>query len=191
MKNLVFLFLALGCFVCPTAQAVEVGDVFNSDGTFTTNQVSGKLPVGLLYYIPTDRSYGLVMALNQPLDKTKSEAYDYCYNYTTLGFGIGSWRMPNIQEMMPLMKESINGTVINNFSNINSKLAKISVGEQLKSGNYWTISYNTNKTSNDFVIALDTGVMPWNRYSSYPTLTNDAQQNHIRCIRKVTLSAGM
>lgn len=80
MKKYFYLFLLAVlpmCFIAcssdddnPTnaVASAKVGDIYYSDGTFSSNLASGKKPIGIIVYIGTDavseNMHGLVMALN-------------------------------------------------------------------------------------------------------------------------------
>lgn len=143
MRKLGLMLLALwGSLYTPQAQAVEVGDIYYHDGTFSNTFTSDKMAVGLVYWVSARKDYGFIMALNQPDDMTYGNAEAYCQSYQVLGIPKGTWHVPNRMELLHMGKEQWNGTANDKFTQLNAKLATITgIGESLKSGSmYWARS---------------------------------------------------
>lgn len=174
MKKNVFALFLLNLIASPV-QAVEVGDIMYHDRTFTATYIgasSAKMPIGLVYWTYPSKDHGYVMALNQPVDDTWAQASDYCQNFTTLNTKVGDWRLPDLQELIPMGKQSWNKIGDDKFNVLNKKLATITgVGEALKTGNY-----HSHTTGNAGVLVnLSTGAI-----INGNSTNKDTQ--HFRCI---------
>ena len=145
MKKILYAVLTL-VFALATlpAAAVEVGDIYYHDGTFSNTFTTDKMAVGLVYWVSARKDYGLIMALNQPDDMTYANAMAYCQSYQVLGIPKGTWHVPNRIELVHMGKEQWNGTANDKFTQLNAKLATITgIGESLKAGSmYWARSNN-------------------------------------------------
>lgn len=82
MKMLTLKQILAGCsvlcclLIATESRAVDVGDVFYSDGSFsaTITEDANKLPIGLVYWVGTGKDNGLIMSLKQPGDMNYTDA---------------------------------------------------------------------------------------------------------------------
>ena len=143
---LAVLSLALGLF-CSTAKAVEVGDIYFSDGTFNSSMQTGKKAIGLVYWVSPGKDFGYIMSLEEP--STTLNAYNadvYCEEYYTEGTLAGDWWLPKRIEMLRMGNEKINGTANNKFTTLNNKLKTVTkstggTATSLTAANYISSSY--------------------------------------------------
>lgn len=173
MKKLTLLTTML-VLLSSTAGAVEVGDIMYHDRTFSSvlDTSGARMPIGLVYWVYPSKDHGYVMALNQPLDAKWADAKTYCYNFTTLNTSIGSWRLPDLQELIRMGKEQWNGVNNDKYNILNKKLATITgVGEQLKSGMY----HSHTTSSSGIRVDLSAGQITFNNSANTAT-------SHFRCI---------
>ena len=139
MKKILYMVLTL-VFALATrpAAAVEVGDIYYHDGTFSNTFTTDKMAVGLVYWVSARKDFGHIMALNQPDDMTYDNAVAYCKSYQTLGAAKGRWHLSNPTELIHMGKEQWNGTANDKFTQLNAKIATITnMGEPLKAGSYY------------------------------------------------------
>lgn len=150
-KILIITTLMLWSF---NALAVEVGDVYYHDKSFSTEVETAKMPIGVVYWVNIDRTTGYVLALLQPADMDLATAKTQCANFSTLGTNAGNWKLPTMEQAFKMVTQRWNGVIDQKFSVINRKLSKITTGQALKSGNYWTLGYrnkwSVNPSSGDF-----------------------------------------
>lgn len=145
-KILLTLLLGSGILAIQPAAAVEVGDIYYSDKTFSATYNSSKMPIGLVYWVYPSKDHGYIMQLNQPAAMTFANAKTHCANYTTLNTTIGTWRLPDFHETLLMAKESWNGVSNDKFNVLNKKLATITaIGEQLLTNTNY-ISNTTNSS---------------------------------------------
>lgn len=151
------IYLAISALVLfsSVAQAVEVGDIMYNDKTTSSKaNVSGKIPVGLVYWVNLTKDHGYVMQLGQPVADTWANAKNYCDKYATAGFNIGSWRLPDLPELVRMSKQTWNGVSDDKFKVLNAKLATITgFGEQLVSDWY----HSHTNSSAGVMVYLSTG----------------------------------
>lgn len=127
-------FLSLGVLVAvmlisSPAKAVDIGDIYFSDKTFSAELVKGKKPIGMVYWVSPSKAFGLVMQLEQPANKMNYyEANRYCNEYMTEGTKAGDWWLPKRMELMRMGIESINKVSNNKFAVLNAKLPQIKDG---------------------------------------------------------------
>lgn len=115
-KILLTLLLGSGILAIQPAAAVEVGDIYYSDKTFSATYNSSKMPIGLVYWVYPSKDHGYIMQLNQPAAMTFANAKTHCANYTTLNTTIGTWRLPDFHETLLMAKESWNGVSNDKFN---------------------------------------------------------------------------
>ena len=109
-----------------SAQAVEVGDIYFSDGTFNSSMQTGKKAIGLVYWVSPGKDFGLIMSLEEPSSTLNAYNADvYCEEYYTEGTYAGDWWLPKRIEMLRMGNEKINGTANNKFTTLNNKLNTI------------------------------------------------------------------
>lgn len=140
MKKIIGLSLLTAMMLPFAAQAVEVGDIMYYDKTYSTTIDTSKMPIGVVYWVNTDRTKGYVLSLPQPADMNLATAKSQCANFSTLGTNAGEWKLPTMHQGFTMMTRRWNGTTDNKFTNINAKLATITTGQPLKSSYYWTLS---------------------------------------------------
>lgn len=159
-KLLVIIMLLLSGGMIKSAEAVEVGDIYYHDKTFSPIvKIDGaKMPIGLVYWVYPSKDHGYIMALNQPVADTFVNALRYCGNYTTLNTRVGDWRLPDFQQMVVMGNEQWNGVKNNKFTVLNQKLATITgIGEALVAE--W---YNSNTTNSGGIqVFPSTGNQAW------------------------------
>ena len=132
-------------------KAVKLYDVVYHDGTTSSaTSVSGKTPIGVVYYVEPDGTnmHGLIMSLEQPVLGTRQEAIDYCANYVVKGTNVGDWRLPNVTEMLRMTNEYSLGKLNTKFQDIQRKLPAIMYAEPLVYGNYVYYYYQPNGVQN-------------------------------------------
>ena len=132
-------------------KAVKLYDVVYHDGTTSSaTSVSGKTPIGVVYYVEPDGTnmHGLIMSLEQPVLGTRQEAIDYCANYVVKGTNVGDWRLPNVTEMLRMTNEYSLGKLNTKFQDIQKKLPAIMYAEPLVYGNYAYYAYQPNSVQN-------------------------------------------
>ena len=166
--------LAAGLWSAAPCQAVDVGDVFYSDGTFssTITEDANKLPIGLVYWVSISKDSGLIMSLKQPADMNYTDAVKHCDNYEVLGTTPGSWRLPDLPEQINMGLEIWNGVSNDKFNVLNNRLGKISIAQKLLTGQYHSNTTGSAGTSVD----LSTGLIQTEAGTSSGT-------KHVRCIR--------
>lgn len=175
LKQILTCCAIWGSLIYPKlSQAVDVGDVFYSDGTFssTITEDANKLPIGLVYWVGKGKDHGLIMSLKQPADMNYTDAYKHCNNYEVLGTDPGSWRLPDFPELIMMGNEIWNGVKNNKFTILNDKLSKISIAQKLVNGNY--IAYTQSSAGN--YVDLSSGTISQNN-------TTSAMSMHVRCVR--------
>ncbi len=59
------------------AKNCKIGDILNSDGTCTRNKESGKIPIGVVVYVSSDRKCGQAAALEDTKPSTGGWAEEY------------------------------------------------------------------------------------------------------------------
>lgn len=143
-SNKMFCLKNTAAYDFQITQAVKLYDVVYHDGTTSTStSVSGKTPIGIVYYVQPDGKnlHGLIMSLEQPMVGTRQEAIDYCAGYVTKGTNVGDWRLPNVTEMLRMGNEYSQGNLNTKYWDLQQKLALIYNAEPLKHGNrtfyYW------------------------------------------------------
>ena len=180
MNKLFIKQVLIGCAIWGSliypkhSQAVDVGDVFYSDGTFssTITEDANKLPIGLVYWVGIGKDNGLIMSLKQPADMNFTDAVKHCDNYEVLGTDPGSWRLPDLSEQITMGVEYWNGVSNDKFNILNEKLGKISIAQKLLTGEYHSNTTGTGGTS----VNLSTGVVQ-------PRASTSSGSKHVRCVR--------
>ena len=171
-----FLTIILAALLwCHNAGAVDVGDIYYSDRTFSTNLNSSKMPIAVVYWVNTDKTKAYVLALRQPENMTLSVAKTQCANFSTLGTNSGDWDLPTMKQAFNMITQRWNGVSDNKFSVVNSKLGKIETGQALKNDYYWTLGYQ-----NKWKVNPSTGDM------SYDGSTSGSRA--VRCVMEVPTS---
>lgn len=125
-KTYLSVLALLCCWSFSHAQAVEIGDIYYSDGTFASSMQTGKKAIGLVYWVSPGKDFGLIMSLEEP--STTQNAYNadvYCEEYYTEGTYAGDWWMPKRIEMLRMGNEQINGKNNNKFTTLNNKLKTV------------------------------------------------------------------
>lgn len=180
MNKLTLKQILAGCsvlcclLIATESRAVDVGDVFYSDGSFsaTITEDANKLPIGLVYWVGTGKDNGLIMSLKQPGDMNYTDATHYCANYEVLGTNPGTWRLPDLPEQIAMGVEFWNGVSNDKFNVLNTKLGKISIAQKLVTGQYHSNTTGSAGTSVD----LSTGLIQTGAGTS-------SGSKHVRCIR--------
>ena len=148
MKTFFSTILLSSLLLAGSAAAVEVGDIYYSDKTFSSAVQSGKKAIGVVYWVSTNKDYGYIMSLEEPTTTLNPyNANVYCQEYQIDGQTLGEWRLPYFVELVRMGNETINGKNNNKFTTINNKLktlTKPSGGKAtaISSANYVTKSYN-------------------------------------------------
>lgn len=71
MKKLALLLTVLT--LAFPAQAIEIGDIYYSNKSFSSTPVDGLLPIGIVWQVNDAGNGGLIVALEQPGSKTGNE----------------------------------------------------------------------------------------------------------------------
>ena len=130
------------------ANAVEVGDIYYTDKTFSSTVQSGKKAAGMVYWVSANKDYGYIMSLEEPATTLNPyNANVYCQEYQIDGKTLGEWRLPYFVELVRMGNETINGQNNNKFTTLNNKLKTLTkpsggAATALSSANYVTKSYN-------------------------------------------------
>lgn len=153
-SNKMFCLKNTAAYDFQITKAVKLYDVVYHDGTTSTlTSVSGKTPIGIIYYVQPDGKnlHGLIMSLEQPMVGTRQEAIDYCAGYVTKGTNVGDWRLPNVTEMLRMGNEYSQGKLNTKYWDLQKKLAPVYNADPLKYGNkvfyYWAPNYKDLTTS--------------------------------------------
>ena len=96
MKKLALLLTVLT--LAFPAQAVEIGDIYYSNKSFSSTPVDGLLPIGIVWQVNDAGNGGLIVALEQPGSKNWERAKTYCRLYLTRGTKAGDWFMPDVPD---------------------------------------------------------------------------------------------
>lgn len=108
---------------------MAVGDILYSDGSFSTEPIANKKPIGVIFDIS-----GLAVATKSALTDTAYQDSDYdskfCSKYTD--YNVTGWKAPNIYQIT---------AIYNNKDIIDTKLAKIIAASQLGTNK---LGYNNN-----------------------------------------------
>lgn len=153
MKKIFLLCTTLLLWHSP-AQATDVGDIYYSDKTFSTNLNSSKMPIGVVFWANVDQTKCYVLALPQPADMNLATAKSQCANFSTLGTSAGNWKLPTMKQAFQMRTQQWLGVSDNKFTNLNKKLTSITTGQALKASDYWTLGY-----SNQFTVNPSTGAI--------------------------------
>lgn len=148
IKTFITALLLSATLLAPAARAVEVGDIYFSDKTFSSSMQSGKKAIGLVYWVSANKDYGYIMSLEEPAEGTMNpyNANIYCLEYFTEGTKAGDWKLPQRIEMIRMGKEINNGQVTDKFTIVNKKLQSVTKADgkaatQLTGAYYVTNSY--------------------------------------------------
>lgn len=141
MKIFCWLFTIV-CFLslAKKVDAVEVGDIYYSDKTFSENIVKEKNPIGLVYWVSPAKDYGRIIALKQSKDKSWQKSIDYCEAYSTKGSKSGSWVLPELIDLKIGVNNGREGYDNPLFMTLNKKLKRINGADLLDDGYYWSSS---------------------------------------------------
>lgn len=108
---------------------MAVGDILYSDGSFSTEPIANKKPIGVIFDIS-----GMAVATKSALTDTAYQDSDYdskfCSKYTD--YNVTGWKAPNIYQIT---------AIYNNKDIIDTKLAKIIAASQLGTNK---LGYNNN-----------------------------------------------
>ena len=141
MKIFFTIFL-LSILVCRNASAVEVGDIYFSDKTFSSSMQSGKQAIGLVYWVSPNKDFGYIMALDEASSNMNVfNANVYCLEYYTEGTLAGDWKLPQRIELIRMGKYRVNGTTTDNYTAMNNILGRVTKADgkaatKLSSKNY-------------------------------------------------------
>lgn len=173
MKKILLSFPALLISLWSfNAAAVDVGDIYYSDKSFNSSIVSSKMPIGVVFWVNTDKSQAYVLALNQPSNMAISVAKTQCANFSTLGTKAGDWKLPSMKQGFSMITQRNNGVSDNKFTILNNKLTKVETGQALKNDYYWTLGYQ-----NKWKVNPSTGDM------NYDASTSGSRA--VRCVMEV------
>lgn len=147
-KANLFNLLLLSITISTPVEAVEVGDIYYDDKSFSAELDLTKRPIGLVYWVGNSKDYGYIMQLDQNTSTLNYYyANQYCNTYYTASTKAGDWRIPDRIELIRMGTEQWNGVKNNKFNDLNTKLASIKsnteqIGRQLYSDSYyWSASY--------------------------------------------------
>lgn len=155
MKKLALL-LTLLTFAFPT-QAVEIGDIYYSNKSFSSTPVDGLQPIGIVWQVNDAGNSGLIAALEQPGSKNWERAQTYCRLYLTRGTKSGDWFMPDLLQMLPIDKMQNRRLNARTFLHINDHLSLVKGARPFKEEVYMTSSAYANDKKNVIGINLTTG----------------------------------
>lgn len=191
-SNKMFCLKNTAAYDFQITKAVKLYDVVYHDGTTSTStSVSGKTPIGIVYYVQPDGKnlHGLIMSLEQPMVGTRQEAIDYCAGYVTKGTNVGDWRLPNVTEMLRMGNEYSQGKLNTKYWDLQKKLAPVYNADPLTHGNkvyyaFYPDDTKSPKHMNNIYNSLGIGSSNWWGYynaSSYdtPTLSSAWQTERI------------
>ena len=65
MKTFFSTLLLSSLLLAGSAAAVEVGDIYYSDKTFSSSVQSGKKAIGVVYWVSTNKDFGYIVALEE------------------------------------------------------------------------------------------------------------------------------
>ena len=180
MKTIFTSLILSATLLSSPAAAVEVGDIYYIDKTFSSTVQSGKKAIGLVYWVSANKDYGYIMSLEEPTTTLNPyNANVYCQEYQIDGQTLGEWRLPYFVELVRMGNETINGKNNNKFTTINNKLktlTKPSGGKAtaLSSANYVTKSYNPQTFNPSTGVPTSGGGGGWSAGSS--------TKYNVRCI---------
>lgn len=130
------------------ALAVEVGDIYYDDKTFSSDVLTSKRPVGLVYWVADRKDHGYIMQLDQNAAQMNYYlANQYCAGYYTGGTKAGDWSVPRRIELNRMGTEKWLGVANDKFNYLNTRLAAIKttneqIGKPLIANQYyWSDSY--------------------------------------------------
>lgn len=148
-----------------TAVTASIGDIVFSDGTISTNLVSGKTPVGIVIKT-TNSQPTLILALNNGSNSelTYSKAEEACASYGTVCGDGKTWRIPSANEWSE--------NIYKNKDKIQSALTTAG-GSQMGTGYYYWTSDNYQR------IILSSGTLN----TADRTDPENASTTHVRFVR--------
>lgn len=155
MKKLALLLTVLT--LAFPAQAVEIGDIYYSNKSFSSTPVDGLLPIGIVWQVNDAGNGGLIVALEQPGSKNWERAKTYCRLYLTRGTKAGDWFMPDFLQMFPIDKMQNRRINARTFLHINDRLALVKEARALKEDVYMTSSDYADDKKAAIGINLTTG----------------------------------
>ena len=155
MKKLALLLTILA--LAFPAQAVEIGDIYYSNKSFSSTPVDGLLPIGIVWQVNDAGNGGLIVALEQPGSKNWERAKTYCRLYLTRGTKAGDWFMPDFLQMFPIDKMQNRRINARTFLHINDRLALVKEARALKEDVYMTSSDYADDKKTAIGINLPTG----------------------------------
>ena len=125
MKTFLSTLLLSSLLLAGSAAAVEVGDIYYSDKTFSSSVQSGKKAIGVVYWVSTNKDFGYIVALEEaPSTMNVFNANVHCLEYYTEGTLAGDWKLPQRIELVRLGKYRVNNTTVNNYAKINITMLK-------------------------------------------------------------------
>lgn len=148
MKTIFSTLLLSATLLTSPAVAVEVGDIYYIDKTFSSTVQSGKKAIGLVYWVSANKDYGYIMSLEEPTTTLNPyNANVYCQEYQIDGQTLGEWRLPYLVELVRMGNETIADKSNNKFTTLNNKLKTLTkpsggAATALSSANYVTKSSN-------------------------------------------------
>lgn len=155
MKKLALLLTILA--LAFPAQAVEIGDIYYSNKSFSSTPVDGLLPIGIVWQVNDAGNGGLIVALEQPGSRNWERAKTYCRLYLTRGTKAGDWFMPDFLQMFPIDKMQNRRINARTFLHINDRLALVKEARALKEDVYMTSSDYADDKKTAIGINLTTG----------------------------------
>lgn len=170
MKKSILLVLGIILWNSP-AFATDVGDIYYSDKTFSTNLNTSKMPIGVVYWTNQDQTRCYILALPQPASMALSNATTQCANFSTLGTSAGNWSVPTMKQAFQMRTQQWLGVSDNKFTVLNKKLSEIETGQALVNENYWTNGYQ-----NSFTYNPSTGAM---------SFAGNGGSRRVRCVMEV------
>ncbi len=165
MKKLALLLTVLT--LAFPAQAVEIGDIYYSNKSFSSTPVDGLLPIGIVWQVNDAGNGGLIVALEQPGSKNWERAKTYCRLYLTRGTKAGDWFMPDFLQMFPIDKMQNRRINARTFLHINDRLALVKEARALKEDVYMTSSDYADDKKAAIGINLTTGLFQSSNMNEY------------------------
>ncbi len=158
MKTFLSTLLLSSFLLAGSAAAVEIGDIYYSDKTFSSSVQSGKKAIGVVYWVSTNKDFGYIVALEEaPSTMNVFNANVHCLEYYTEGTLAGDWKLPQRIELVRLGKYKVNGTLVDNYTKINNVLGKVTKANGSKATKLTSKNYVANSTY-PYAINPSTGV---------------------------------
>ena len=147
MKTFFSTLLLSSLLLAGSAAAVEVGDIYYSDKTFSSSVQSGKKAIGVVYWVSTNKDFGYIVALEEaPSTMNVFNANVHCLEYYTEGTLAGDWKLPQRIELVRLGKHRVNNATVDNYAKINAVLAKVTKANGSKATALGNKNYVANST---------------------------------------------